>query len=140
MWWILLGCATKMMDSPFMMAQERQGLAASAQDYWVFVRWGEANRAGHYLESPLHRSALAAFVAEPPWRFSNVEILQTDVGTVLDKEQRPRTREGTVMVRIEYFDERIGNVEKTTFEQSWVKEYGRWVVDGTVPWGPGQLW
>lgn len=135
--WLLSACV---MDGPFFMAQERLGLAESARDYWAFVRWGEANRAGRFLESPQQRAALASFVATPPWRFSDVELLQTDVGAALPKEQRPRIREGTVMVRIEYYNERVGRVEQTTVEQAWVKEYGRWVVDGTVAWGPGQLW
>ena len=136
MWMLLFGCAT----SPIWTVQDRTTLAESASQYWTYVRWGDLPHAAQYLSTAEQRLAVASFSASPPWRMTDAQVLSAEVGALLPKENRPRSREGTVMVRIERYDERVGKVETSNIEQFWAKEAGRWRVDGKVAWGPGQLW
>jgi hypothetical protein len=131
-----LGCAA----SPLWTAQDRATLADSASHYWTYVRWGDLGHATVYLSTAEQRTAVANFSAAPPWRITEAEVLSAEVGSLLPKDLRPRSREGTVLVRIERYDERVGKVESSNIEQFWAKEGGRWRVDQKVAWGPGQLW
>lgn len=132
----LLGCAA----SPLWTAQDRATLSESAAQYWTYVRWGDLSHAAQYLSSAEQRTAIANFSAAPPWRMTDVQVLSAEVSELLPKDARPRSREGTILVRIERYDERTGRVEASNIEQFWAKDAGRWRVDDHIPWGPGQIW
>lgn len=132
----LLACAS----SPLWTAQERTTLFESSSNYWTYVRWGDIGHASQYLSTAEQRNAVASFSTAPPWRMTDVVVLSAEVGPLLPKELRPRSREGTVLVKVEHYDERSGKVEFSNIEQFWAKEAGRWQIDGKVAWSPGGIW
>lgn len=133
---LLLGCAA----SPLWTAQDRATLSDSASQYWTYVRWGDLGHAAEYLATAEQRTAVANFVTNPPYRITDVQVISAEVGSLLPKELRPRSREGTILVHIERYEDRKGKVEASTVEQFWAKEAGHWKVDSKVAWGPNQLW
>ena len=131
-----LACA---MHSQWKTSHDRADLAESASSYWTYVRWGDAGKASLFLDSAAQRTQLATFCADPPWRITDVVVVSAEVGEPFSKEEHPITRDGTVIVRMEHYDERIGRVEVSTLTQHWLKTSGHWQVDPT-PWEEGPIW
>jgi len=136
MLFLLMACTAL---SPWKTAQDRAGLAEAATTYWTSIRWGDALHASVFLESPEQRTQLARFMADPPWRMTDVQILSAEVGNPLPKEEHPLKREGIVLVRLEYYSTRIGKVETETIEQHWLKAAQGWEVD-PMAWSTGAIW
>lgn len=124
----LLACAS----SPLWTAQERTTLFESSSNYWTYVRWGDIGHASQYLSTAEQRNAVASFSTAPPWRMTDVVVLSAEVGPLLPKELRPRSREGTVLVKVEHYDERSGKVNSAISSNSGRKKrdagrlMGRW--------------
>ena len=112
-------------------ARESVLLTESATLYWEAIRWGDADRAGKFIERSVDRTAFQDWLEDKTESERLVEA--KIVGVVLgeapaedDKAAPPR--EGTVSVRTEGYKVPEQIVHNETIEQTWYRLGNGWYV------------
>ena len=109
--------------------KEQVALQASAERYWLGVRWGEPNRVMEFIEDPLEKARFAAELEDV--EYVDVKVLHAELDSKPEEEPSNDMeiwRTGKVYVRVEQID--TGNVLQITEDtQLWYRTSDGWYVD-----------
>ena len=106
-------------------------LTRSAEIYWRAVRWGDAEKAGNFVQDADDRFALESWLEtlQDEWRMVDVRIVRVEVGEEETTLEPPRLREGTIHVRTEGYTLPGQVLKKQTIRQEWYRSYEGWFID-----------
>ncbi len=119
-------------------SRESELLQQSARLYWDAVRWGDAERAGVFIEEAPERVIYRDWLVEThaARRVEEVVILETILGPTAKPDSQGRTRSAEVVVRLEAISLRSQTLETERLRQQWYRTVDGWYLDWEAPTGP----
>lgn len=128
-WWTLwMGCGKIQIDQQAwrMDAKEEQVLFASAEEFWLGMRWGEMTRVGKYIDDPLAR---ARFVSNyQTGQYMETKVLHVELVDQgeLDTSQNI-WKYGTVYIQVEKLVDGY-SLQRMEETQQWKRTANGWYV------------
>lgn len=138
----LTGCSATH-RSQARLERAKLSLADSVQLYWEAVRWGEAAEATVVWAGADTRLRLTEMLADPAVRLTDTQVLALEIEVDRPHPDRPKhdLHRGTIVVRLEGFEETGQRGITETIRQSWVETPTGWFIDAErSPLGVDRPW
>ncbi len=122
--------------------RDKRSLGEAADAYWLAVKWNNVGGVSGFLTDGADQLRVARMIADGRVHYTETRLLQLVLGPELEKDRQPELREGTVLIRVEGYENSGTRLRVQTVEQHWKRlKLKGWLVDTQkspidedVPW------
>lgn len=129
---LALGCTRAQIEQMHEL-RDKRSLGEAADAYWLAVRWNNVPAVSAFLSEGADQLKVARMMADGRTHYTETRLLQVVLGPEFEKDKQPELREGTVLVRVEGYDNSGTKLTVQTIEQHWKRlQLKGWLVDTKV--------